>query len=203
MTFKPLKNHHYQLGFYAETSGLMALFYPYSLSEYSTLERMDNNLLRSTCYFYQEKKEDKIEKQYRVKINYHTKTIHSTGLKKTRQWHLETSLPTDKLSFAFIIGDDIEQGKTLRSPLTMIDGKKTRLILIKELTNIPYSHYRDDDSPFRRDDHTQYRRFFLEDDGESMEIWLSKKQRHIPYKILFTGDSWTVYYELSQLQWIE
>ena len=204
MTFKRIADNTYQLRIYAETSGFTALVYPYSLQERSVLQRLPDGSLRSANYFYEERKDNNIEKQYKVSVDYNKKTIQSLALNKTRQWELTSELPTDKLSFAFIIGDDIEQNKKLRSPITIIDGSKIRVIEIKELRGDPYDSYQNNNNEhtFKRDNHKQYRRFFLEDDGESMEIWLAKKQKHIPYKILFTSDGWTLHYELNQVHWL-
>lgn len=206
MIFQPTGQSQYQLGFHAKTTGFTALFYPYSLTERSTLERLPNQTLRSTGYFYQEKKENVVQKQYNVRINYDQKTIKSTSHKGNREWSLNTSFATDKLSFAFIIGDELNQRKALRSPITIVDGKRIRYVPIKELNKPPrqtnqFNNQQDAPTPLQTEDYTQYRRFYLEDDGESIEIWLAKKQRHIPYKILFTSDGWTLYYELKSMSW--
>jgi hypothetical protein len=201
MNLEKIHKNRYQLGFFAETSGWTHFVYPYSLQERSQLELLENNVLRTVGYFYEERKNDKVKKRMQAAVDYDKMQVKWTKGKSLSRT-LSDPLATDKLSFAFIIGDDIENGRKLRSPITIIDGSKIRTIVVKELTKPPRkNHNSQQETSFSYDDDQDYRRFFLKDDGESMEIWLAKKKRHIPYKILFTSDGWTLHYKLTKIRW--
>ncbi len=186
MKLAKVDEFNYLLTFEAETDGVVSWLVENTLIEKSWLSINYDDRLVTDKYFF--KLEGDHPQEHTVLFEYLTGTIRRLDGKES--WEIDTDLATDRLAFAFAMGNDLLNGYPLRQPF-IIAGYHHLWRVEFENKGVEKRSYAGAEYDTVHM-HAKYK-------DEEIDIWLDENQEYRPVEISFdSGSGWSSRYVLSQ-----